>query len=160
VHDLERVSRLRTGPCGEPQPADRGRRPANRASQDKTRVLGHVLEHGRDLDVENLGRAADRLLHELGDRHTLQRMLAEPGHGRLLGGSLLELGLDLFAFADVREHSVPAHHAVGIPSEPGVVANPDRMPVAVTDAVLRRTRARRALCQVISCESTRLRSSG
>ena len=48
---------------------------------------GHELHHGADLQAQQPDAGGDRLLHEVGQARALQRVLAEPGHGRLLGGA-------------------------------------------------------------------------
>ena len=94
-----------------------------------------ALEHRAHLDVENPRGLHECLVHQLRHIHSLERVLAEPGHGRLLLGPALELGLGELAIGDIRHHPVPAHAPLGVGHERGFVAHPDHPAVAMTHAV-------------------------
>ena len=94
-----------------------------------------TLEQGRD--------AADDLLHQLVRTRPFERMLAQTGHGSLLGGAAGELRLGLLLLADVGQDAVPALDAVAVAHEHGIVADPHEVAVAVEHPVLDRAFVRR-----------------
>ena len=99
---------------------------------------GHELDHGADLEAEQLDAGAHRLLHEVGQARALQRMLAQPGDRRLLGGAQRQFGLGVLLLGDVGHDAVPAQDAVGPLPQERVVADPDGVTVAVQEPVLDR----------------------
>ncbi len=94
------------------------------------------------IDPQQLDRGADRLLHQVREARALERVLAEPGDRRLLGGAALELGLGLLLLGDVGHHPVPALDASLVEHQQRVVAHPDDVTVAVQEAILGRAKRR------------------
>ena len=101
-------------------------------------ALGDQLHHGAEVDIQQLDRGHDGLLHQIGQAGAFERVLAEPRDRRLLRRAALELGLGLLLLGDVRHHPVPALDAGLIEDQQRVVAHPDDVPVAVQQPVLGR----------------------
>ena len=131
----DRVARLRPGAGRNAQSTGPFLVP-DAAPPDERVLILEEFEHARDLDAEALGGGRHRLVHQLGSRRALQRVLAEAGDRGLLGGTALELGLSSFALGDFRDHAVPPVRAVGLADEDRVVPDPYAVAVTVTQPVL------------------------
>ena len=77
------------------------------------------------VDAVGVGQQRDRLLHQRLGVAVLQRQLAEPGDGRLLGGGALQLLLGDLALGDVVEDAVPDRDAGLVGLEHRLVEDPD-----------------------------------
>ena len=133
----QRVPGLGAVPGGNQHVGSESRQPVGDPEGEGV-ALGEVLDHGANLEVQQLDARAHRLLHEVGGARSLQRVLAEPGDRRLLGGAALELGLGLLLLGDVGHDPVPAPDAVLGLAHQRVVAKPHRVAVAVQQAVFER----------------------
>ena len=134
----QRVSRLRSLAGGVPERSDLGVGPADPAAEKQAVLVGAELPHRRDLGTEHASGAVHRLVHQVDRARSLQGVLAEQRHRRLLRRAPLELVLDRLAIGDVVEHAVPAELAVLGVREHRVVADPDRPSVAMNHPVLER----------------------
>ena len=134
----QRVSRLRSLAGRVPQRSDLGLGPPDPAAENQAVLVGEELPHRRDLGAEHASGPVHRLVHQIDRARSLQRVLAEQRHRRLLRRAPLELVLDPLAVGDVVEHAVPADLAVLGLREHCVVADPDRMSVAMNHPVLER----------------------
>ena len=110
VVDDDRTLRVQREPCmgvvigGDGRRADQLLRQAGRRPEDELISPRHQLEHLGVLDVEGLGRCLHRLSDQNVQPDLLGRVATEVGDRRLLLGAGPELGLVVYAAADVADH--------------------------------------------------------